>query len=786
MAGACNSSVTITPMERAQAKQKIVGYMKAQAAATIGLELDLSGIAPYVDQVEENDYAMAKTSAEYHANINTRLHYIASQLQLVSSQLAPLLPPKSQELGSATATPRGGQPLLSPFTGKSTTAVTAHPLLSLPTAPHPPPPSAVPSAPQARVASVQTTSKPPAPNCLPSPSLFRFSSSTPSDYNNYNYGPSNYMAAPTTRTPPSAAATPTTIFRSTQTPGVRPTTAYPSSAAPTPSPRKSLSPAGSAHPAPTTVQHATTPPDSVGYAQAESRFWSKLAVLRNAFGSALVTLCKRVEERQDETRRLMDDLQAKLLPTLTAMELKPLQAQLNAYNMQKTHQKVLLDRMHVFQKLFSFTRENHRFDQGVDTYLVDICEQQFRHWLQQLQMQTNQDMAPASSLASGPAPTPSSVPRPAAVPSENVRQTPVGAAPPAPIATPAPAQTGRADFEVVNLVEVELRQEREAAKRELEEKRQKIIEYEATIAKLERKENEWKAKYLELASKQLEPTSQPSEPQPMGTESSCTTPTAAIVPLPAVPAASSESLPEPQSDDADHILWQGSAVPRWCEGEVAYLEARARPSQEYAHGSATDVEQWPTQLLIKGVCSTQHASASIAQVVQIGYRVPRLVFTPAGRAVESFVGLNQDLQAQAKMGVVDCIPNMTMLIQPDPDDERQLFAYLLPRIPLKQAGLPPGEGNNGEGQGRKRNRESGRERTRTAKTTTTKKKSHEEVYDEEKTRRSFGRKEKKSSDDDFEYHHEEDDDDLENEDEVDEFEPKEEKKKGKRKTRRIR
>jgi hypothetical protein len=61
----------------------------------------------------------------------------------------------------------------------------------------------------------------------------------------------------------------------------------------------------------------------------------------------------------------MDDLQAKLLPTLTAMELKPLQAQLNAYNMQKTHQKVLLDRMHVFQKLFSFTRENHRFDQGM-------------------------------------------------------------------------------------------------------------------------------------------------------------------------------------------------------------------------------------------------------------------------------------------------------------------------------------------------------------------------------------------------------------------------------------
>lgn len=76
MAGACNSSVTITPMERAQAKQKMyltylllsklvflrtggnrstrfgrVGYMKAQAAATIGLELDLSGIAPYVDQV---------------------------------------------------------------------------------------------------------------------------------------------------------------------------------------------------------------------------------------------------------------------------------------------------------------------------------------------------------------------------------------------------------------------------------------------------------------------------------------------------------------------------------------------------------------------------------------------------------------------------------------------------------------------------------------------------------------------------------------------------------------
>jgi hypothetical protein len=96
-----------------------VRYMKAQAVATIGLELDLSGIGPYVDQVrlllflhacrrpavltctavctsqvEENDYAMAKTNAEYHSNINMRLHYIASQLQLVSSQLAPLLPPK--------------------------------------------------------------------------------------------------------------------------------------------------------------------------------------------------------------------------------------------------------------------------------------------------------------------------------------------------------------------------------------------------------------------------------------------------------------------------------------------------------------------------------------------------------------------------------------------------------------------------------------------------------------------------------------------------------------------
>jgi hypothetical protein len=217
-------------------------------------------------QVEENDYALAKTSAEYHANINTRLHYIASQLQLVSSQLAPLLPPKvlhvsplvdsradGLELVSGTRfgncdTPRRSATtfpvhrqeyhgtrtlLLSAVLGHSLIvcclqAVTAHPLLSLPTAPHPPPPSAVPSAPQARVASVQTTSKPPAPNCLPSPSLFRFSSSTPSDYNNYNYGPSNYMAAPTTRTPPSAAAAPTTIFRSMQTPGVRPTTAYPS------------------------------------------------------------------------------------------------------------------------------------------------------------------------------------------------------------------------------------------------------------------------------------------------------------------------------------------------------------------------------------------------------------------------------------------------------------------------------------------------------------------------------------------------------------------------------
>lgn len=101
----------------------------------------------------------------------------------------------------------------------------------------------------------------------------------------------------------------------------------------------------------------------------------------------------------------------------------------------------------------------------------------------------------------------------------------------------------QAHFEVVNLVEVELRQELAAAKRELEEKRQKTIECEATIAKLERKEKEWKAKYLELASKQFELSSQPSEP--MGTESSCTTPTAAITPVPAV-TATSEFLHEPQ------------------------------------------------------------------------------------------------------------------------------------------------------------------------------------------------------------------------------------------------
>ncbi len=100
----------------------------------------------------------------------------------------------------------------------------------------------------------------------------------------------------------------------------------------------------------------------------------------------------------------------------------------------------------------------------------------------------------------------------------------------------------QAHFEVVNLVEVELRQELAAAKRELEVKRQKTIECEATIAKLEREEKEWKAKYLELASKL---SSQPSEPQPMGTESSCTTPTAAITPLAAVPATS-ELLHEPQ------------------------------------------------------------------------------------------------------------------------------------------------------------------------------------------------------------------------------------------------
>jgi hypothetical protein len=93
--------------------------------------------------------------------------------------------------------------------------------------------------------------------------------------------------------------------------------------------------------------------------------FGKLAGLRDTFSSTLVTLCKRVEERQEENQRLMDALQAKILPTLTAMELKPLQAQLNAYNMQKAHQKVLLDRMHVFGKLFSFTRENHRFDQGM-------------------------------------------------------------------------------------------------------------------------------------------------------------------------------------------------------------------------------------------------------------------------------------------------------------------------------------------------------------------------------------------------------------------------------------
>lgn len=45
---------------------------------------------------------------------------------------------------------------------------------------------------------------------------------------------------------------------------------------------------------------------------------------------------------------------------------------------------------------------------------------------------------------------------------------------------------------------------------------------------------------------------------------------------------------------------------------------------------------------------------------QIGYRVPRLVFTPAGRAVESFVGLNQDLQAQAKVCISSFAPRIQL------------------------------------------------------------------------------------------------------------------------------
>jgi hypothetical protein len=104
--------------------------MKAQAKASIGQELDTSSIAPFVEQVspslplvdsthlnlnslqrpnmhtgdddvvmvmrchalqvEEIDYAAAKTDAEYHSNVHARINYIASQLKNLSVQLAVL------------------------------------------------------------------------------------------------------------------------------------------------------------------------------------------------------------------------------------------------------------------------------------------------------------------------------------------------------------------------------------------------------------------------------------------------------------------------------------------------------------------------------------------------------------------------------------------------------------------------------------------------------------------------------------------------------------------------
>jgi hypothetical protein len=126
-------------------------------------------------------------------------------------------------------------------------------------------------------------------------------------------------------------------------------------------------------------------------------------------------LLKRVEDMQADNQMQIEALKAKMHPSLTASDLKPYQAQRNIYDSQREQLKVLLERMNVFQKLFTFTFENHKFDPGtrlrlflnsldwvllglptydvcsryaeVDLYLVDICELQFQHWLQQLQLQ---------------------------------------------------------------------------------------------------------------------------------------------------------------------------------------------------------------------------------------------------------------------------------------------------------------------------------------------------------------------------------------------------------------
>jgi len=81
------SMASITPAKRVLAKERIIEFMKIRSMALFGKNIDVAGIAPFVEQVEDSDYHDASSSAEYEANIAARLEYIEKQLQAASIQL---------------------------------------------------------------------------------------------------------------------------------------------------------------------------------------------------------------------------------------------------------------------------------------------------------------------------------------------------------------------------------------------------------------------------------------------------------------------------------------------------------------------------------------------------------------------------------------------------------------------------------------------------------------------------------------------------------------------------